>query len=316
MKLKGQSILITGGAGFIGSHLVDELIDENRITVLDNLSTGQRDCIGCHQSNPDFKFIESDLRDKKSLDNLLKDIDVVFHLAGNADVRRGNENTQIPFENNLLATYNLLESMRTNEVKNIVFSSTSAVYGVPSMIPTPENYGPMVPISFYAASKIACEGLICSYCHNCEMKTWIYRLANIVGERSNRGVVVDFVNKIMNNPLELEILGSGKQKKSYLHIKECINAMLFAYENSNDDLNIFNIASEDSIDVTQIANIVTEIMGCENTRYIFSKNTFDGGWAGDVPIMSLSIEKLKSLGWIPSVNSYQSISMAVHSLLY
>jgi UDP-glucose 4-epimerase len=315
MKLKGQSILITGGAGFIGSHLVDELIDGNRITVLDNLSTGQIDCIGHHLSNPDFKFIKSDLRDKNSIDNLLEDIDIVFHLAGNTDVRLGNENTQIPFENNLLATYNLLESMRTNEVKNIVFSSTSAVYGVPSIIPTPENYSPMVPISFYAASKIACESLICSYCHNCEMKAWIYRLANIVGERSNRGVVVDFVNKIMNNPLELEILGSGEQKKSYLHIKECINAMLFGYENSNDNLNIFNIASEDSIDVTQIANIVTEIMGFKDTQYIFSKNASDGGWAGDVPIMSLSIEKLKSLGWVPSVNSYQSVRLAVHSLL-
>jgi UDP-glucose 4-epimerase len=315
MKLKGKSFLITGGAGFIGSHLVDELIDENRITVLDNLSTGQRDFIEHHLSNPNFKFIEADLRDKNSLENLLKDIDVVFHLAGNPDVRLGNENTQIPFENNLLATYNLLEAMRTNEVKNIVFSSTSAVYGVPSVMPTPENYGPMVPISFYAASKMACEGLICSYCHNYEMKTWVYRLANIVGSRSSHGVVVDFVSKIKNNSLEMEILGSGKQKKSYLHVKECIKAMLFACENSNDNLNIFNIASEDSIDVTQIANVVTEIMGFKDTQYIFSKNTFDGGWAGDVPTMSLSIEKLKSLGWIPSVNSYQSIFMAVNSLL-
>lgn len=315
MKLNGQSILITGGAGFIGSHLVDELIDGNRITVLDNLSTGQIDFIEHHLSNPAFKFIESDLRNKKKLDNFLKDIDVVFHLAGNADVRLGNENPQIPFENNLLATYNLLEAMRLNEVKNIVFSSTSAVYGVPSVMPTPENYGPMVPISFYAASKMACEGLICSYCHNYEMKTWVYRLANIVGSRSSHGVVVDFVSKIKNNSLEMEILGSGKQKKSYLHVKECIKAMLFACENSNDNLNIFNIASEDSIDVTQIANVVTEIMGFKDTQYIFSKNTFDGGWAGDVPTMSLSIEKLKSLGWIPSVNSYQSICMAVNSLL-
>lgn len=315
MKLKGQSIVITGGAGFIGSHLVDGLINKNWITVVDNLSTGQIEYIGHHLSNPKFKFIKSDLRDKNKLENVLKGVDIVFHLAGNADVRLSNENTQITFENNLLATYNLLESMRTNEVKNIVFSSTSAVYGIPSTIPTPENYGPMLPISIYAASKIACEGLICSYCHNYEMKTWIYRLANIVGERNKHGVVVDFVNKIMVNPLELEILGSGKQKKSYLHIKECINAMLFGYENSNDTINIFNIASEDSIDVTQIANIVTELMGLKDTQYIFSKNISDGGWVGDVPIMSLSIEKLRSLGWTPSVNSYQSIKLAVHSLL-
>jgi len=315
LKLKDRSILVTGGAGFIGSHLVEGLLAENHVTVLDNFSSGKREFLALHQDNPNFRLIEADLLHSKALEEALTGVDMVFHLAANPDVKLGAQNTRVHLEQNVLATYNLLEAMRRCGVKKIAFTSTSTVYGEATKIPTPEDYGPLLPISLYGASKLACEAQISSYCHTFEMQSWIYRFANIVGERGTHGVLVDFIRKLRENPVELEILGSGKQKKSYLEVKDCVRAMLHCVEHSNGQINVFNIGSEDSVDVTEIANIVSRQMGLTDVRYRYTGGMDGRGWKGDVKVMQLSIEKIKKLGWTPRGGCAQAILAAVKALL-
>lgn len=315
MMLKGQSILVTGGAGFIGSHLVDALLLENDVTVLDNFSSGRREFLSPHQDNPNFHLLEGDLRDDGLLERAIAEKDLVFHLAANPDVKLGAENTSVHLEQNVQATYNLLEAMRKSGVQRLAFTSTSTVYGEASTVPTPEDYGPLLPISLYGASKLSCEALISSYCHTFEMQSWIYRFANIVGERGTHGVLVDFIRKLQQDPARLEILGSGKQRKSYLEVKDCVQAMIDAVEHSRDETNVFNIGSIDAVDVTEIADIVVEQMGLSGVVYDYTGGTDGRGWKGDVKVMRLSIEKIKSLGWTPRASSAQAIEAAVKALL-
>ena len=316
MNLTKQSILITGGAGFIGSHVVDRLIRNKRIKVLDNLSSGRMEFIRHHLDNDNFSLIEADLMEPGAISSACNGIDLVFHMAANPDVKLGAKDTRIHLEQNILATYNLLEAMRPTGCNRLVFTSTSTVYGNAHKMPTPEDYGPLVPISLYGASKLACEALISSYCHTFDITAWIYRFANIVGHRGTHGVIVDFINKLRVDPFTLEILGSGKQKKSYLDVVDCVDAMVYGVEHSQEKVNIFNIGSKDSIDVVGIADIVTETMGYRDVEYRFTGGVNGGsGWKGDVKFMLLSIDKLQSLGWKPPHTSRQSIEMAVHSLL-
>ncbi len=313
--LKGKSILITGGAGFIGSHLVDGLLQDNAVTVLDNFSSGKKDFLAHHFQNPNFHLIEGDLLDLAALEQAMPGKDMVFHLAANPDVKLGAENTRVHLEQNVLATYNCLEAMRKTGVRRIAFTSTSTVYGEAKVVPTPEDYGPLLPISLYGASKLCCEALISSYCHTFEMQSWIYRFANIVGERGTHGVLVDFIRKLRENPGELEILGSGKQRKSYLEVKDCVRAMIYAVENSHEEINFFNIGSRDSIDVTRIADIVAKRLGLFGVNYRYTGGVNGRGWKGDVLTMMLSIEKIERLGWKPEHGSAGAIEMAVDALL-
>jgi UDP-glucose 4-epimerase len=301
-----QKILVTGGAGFIGSHLVDSLMAEGyEVTVFDNLSSGNKEYIEPHLDKPDFTFLEADLLDEPALNKACSGIDMVYHVAANPDVRLGAENTKVHFDQNIRATYNLLEAMRKNEVQNLAFTSTSTVYGEATVIPTPEDYGPLVPISLYGASKLACEALITSYSHTFDMNCWLFRFANIIGSRSNHGIIFDFINKLRANPESLEILGDGKQSKSYLHVSECVEAILFAVENSRDTVNIFNIGSEDTISATEIGEIVAEEMGLQDVEFTYTGGS--RGWKGDVPRMRLDVEKLKVLGFLSQYNSKYSI---------
>jgi UDP-glucose 4-epimerase len=312
---KDRSILVTGGAGFIGSHLVERLLAENKVTVLDNFSSGKREFLAPHHNNPNFHLIEADLLLPGALEKALTGVDMVFHLAANPDVKLGAENTRVHLEQNVLATYNLLEAMRKMRVNRIAFTSTSTIYGEATTVPTPEDYGPLLPISLYGASKLACEALISSYCHTFEMQSWIYRFANIVGERGTHGVLVDFIRKLRENPKELEILGSGKQKKSYLEVRDCVQAMLHCVQHSDEQINVFNIGSEDSVDVTEIADIVALQMGLNDVQYCYTGGVDGRGWKGDVKVMQLSIEKIKMLGWTPQGGSAQAIETAVKALL-
>jgi len=315
LKLKDKSILVTGGAGFIGSHLVEALLPENEVTVLDNFSSGKREYLALHHNNPNFHLIEADLLLPGAMEKALTGVDMVFHLAANPDVKLGAENTRVHLEQNVLATYNLLEAMRKFGVKNIAFTSTSTIYGEATKVPTPEDYGPLLPISLYGASKLACEALISSYCHTFEMQSWIYRFANIVGERGTHGVLVDFIRKLRENPRELEILGSGKQRKSYLEVKDCVQAMRHCVQNSDEQVNVFNIGSEDCVDVTKIADIVALQMGLNDVQYCYTGGVDGRGWKGDVLVMLLSIDKIKKLGWTPQESSAQAIEVAVKALL-
>lgn len=299
--------LVTGGAGFIGSHLVDRLINDNNVTVIDNLSSGKKEYI-----NPKASFVKKDLLDLEGILSDFEGIDTVFHIAANPDVKLSAVDTKIHFEQNIVATYNVLEAMRKKDVGKIVFTSSSTVYGRAPM-PTPENYGPLIPESIYGASKLACEGLIYSYSHTFGFKSWIFRFANIIGERSNHGVIPDFIEKLKKNPLELEILGDGKQLKSYLYVGECIDQILFAFNNSNDIVNIFNIGSLDHISVAKIAELVSNKMRL-NPKFRFTGG--EVGWKGDIPRMLLSIDKLKALGYVPKYNSFDSVKKTIKELLH
>ncbi len=309
-----NKIIVTGGAGFIGSHLVDRLLLRgDEVIVIDNLSSGKIEFINEDLENPDFRFIELDLLNKEELIETVKDADAVFHLAANPDVRLGVSDTRVHLEQNIIATYNLLEAMRINKLKNILFTSTSTVYGEALLMPTPEEYGPLIPISLYGASKLACEALITSYCSTFDMNCWLFRFANIVGPRGTHGIIVDFIEKLRKNPASLEILGDGKQRKSYLHVYDCAEAILFAMDNSNEMANIFNIGSEDTISATEIGRIVVEEMGLQDVEFKYTGGS--RGWKGDVPKMMLSIDKIRSLGWKPVYNSEKSVRDAARSIL-
>lgn len=306
-----RKVLVTGGAGFIGSHVVDRLAKMgNSIVVLDNLSSGRREFISQHLKKKNFKFIQTDLLSKESSD-YFKGIEEVWHLAANPDVRIGIEDTRIHLEQNVIATYNVLEAMRENDVKKIIFTSTSTVYGEAKQIPTPEDYTPMIPISLYGASKLACEALISSYVHTFEMQAWIYRFANVIGRRSTHGVIYDFINKLRANPRELEILGDGNQTKSYIYIDDCIDAM-FTGLKAREKLNIFNIGSSDTIKVKRIAEIVCEAM---NLKPSFKYTGGDRGWRGDVPYMFLDCTRLNRLGWRPKFSSEEAVKLTARELL-
>jgi len=298
-----MATLITGGAGFIGSHIVDRLVESEEVIVLDNLSSGRRDYI-----NKDATLHVVDLV-KDSIEDFMSGVEEVWHIAANPDVRIGSEDPQTIYENNILATYRLLEAMRKAGVCRIIFTSTSTVYGE-AETPTPENY-PTMPISIYGASKLACEALIASYCHTFDMQAWIYRFANVIGKRSNHGVIYDFIMKLRSNPRELEILGDGEQNKSYIYISDCVDG-LFQGLKADDAVNIFNIGSEDQIKVRRIAEIVCEEMKL-NPAFRFTGGR--RGWKGDIPVMLLSIEKLKSLGWRPKYNSEQAVRLATRDIL-
>ncbi len=309
-----RKVLVTGGAGFIGSHIVDMLVKKgNEVTIFDNMTSGSLGFIDEHLGNEGVYFIEGDLLDTSELSRACENVDFVFHVAANPDVRLGSTDTYVHFEQNITATYNLLEAMRLKGIRDIAFTSTSTVYGEATVIPTPESYGPLMPISLYGASKLACEALITSYSHTFDMRSWIFRFANIIGPRSTHGIIVDFIEKLEKEPKSLEILGDGMQSKSYLHVKQCVDAMAFAIEGSTDEVNIFNIGSKDTITPKRIGDIVVKEMGLENVEFRYTGGK--RGWKGDVPIMILSVDKLKELGWEPKWGSEKCVRETVRSLL-
>ncbi len=317
MRLKGRKILLTGAAGFIGSHLADALVKENQVKGYDNLSSGKKELIEHLMDNDSFELVIADVLNRDRLRKEMEDSDMVFHLAANPDVRLGASDTYVHLEQNVMATYEVLEAMRECCVEEMVFTSTSTVYGETEVIPTPEDYGPLEPISLYGSSKLACEAMISAYCHSFNMRSASFRFANVVGPRSTHGVTYDFVNKLKDNPKELEILGSPPgTTKSYFYVSDCIDGMLHAVEQCNKPVEYFNLGSEDYINVKKIADTVCREMGLEDVDYSWTGGAGGGrGWKGDVKVMLLSIETIKSLGWAPKYDSTESIAKTVRSLL-
>lgn len=304
---------VTGGAGFIGSNLIDVLLEKGNVTVYDNLSLGKEEFISHYFGNKKFRFVKADLLDRVRLSKEIKGHDIVFHLAANSDIAQGTKYTDIDLRQGTIATYNVLESMRVNAIKKIVFSSSSAVYGEAIASPIPEDYGPLLPISLYGASKLASEGLISAFCHNYNMQAWILRFANIVGRHGTHGVIYDFINKLKNNPRELEILGDGHQAKPYLEVQDCISGMLFALENAKEELNYFNLGCKGNTTVNEITKILIEESRLEKVKLIYTGGK--RGWKGDVSIVKLDVNKMKELGWKSRYNSSDAIRIALKALI-
>jgi len=307
-----MDVVVTGGAGFIGSHLVDALVARgDRVAVIDNLSAGTRENLAGHLERDTVTLVQADLLENGWEDHL-EGADMVFHLAADPDVRQGAVTPERQVQQNIVATGRVLEAMRHHGIGNLAFTSTSTVYGEASVIPTPEEYTPMEPISVYGATKLACEALISAYSHSFGIRSCSFRFANIIGPRSGHGVIPDFIRKLRENPRELEILGDGFQTKSYLEVSECVRAMLFAVEHARDPVNVFNIGSEDWIDVTAIADIVVAALGHSRVKYSYTGG--ERGWVGDVPRMLLSVDRLKSLGWKPQMGSRESVVVAARAM--
>jgi len=304
MELSEKRVVVTGAAGLVGSHLADALADDNDVLAVDNLSKGSREAV------PDgVEFAERDVRDEDDVAAVItEDVDVVFHFAAYTDTNYGDPRQL--FEENGAMTYNVLERMREVGVDKLAFTSSSTVYGEAPM-PTPEDYAPLEPISVYGASKLADEGLVSTYAHSHGIQSWVYRFANIVGPRQRGNVVPDFIEKLLDDPETLEILGDGRQEKSYLHVEECVDAMTHVVEHADDDLNAYNLGTRTTTSVNAIADIVADFLGVD-PEYEYTGG--DRGWTGDVPKMRLSIEKLAALGWEPELSSDEAVRRAAEGL--
>jgi len=318
-----KNILITGGAGFVGSNLCNLLCNNKNIlgdsiesiVVIDNLSLGELKFIQPLIDSKKVIFYKEDLLNFEEILNIFEKhkFNLVFHLSANSDIGYGAKFTDWDLKQGTLATYNVLECMRKTDVKEIIFSSTSAIYGEATIKPTPENYGPLLPISFYGASKLACEGIISSFCHNFDFKCWIYRFGNIVGRNGTHGVIIDFIKKLRYNEHSLEILGDGKQAKPYLHVDDCIEGIVFGYKTSDESVNFFNLAYEGATSVAGIAKIVVASMGLQDVEMIYTGGA--RGWKGDVPQVTLDTQKLSGIGWKASLSSDEAVEKAVDDLL-
>ncbi len=306
--------LVTGGAGFIGSHLVDELVDAGySVKIIDNLSSGDLALVNHQIAAGNAEFIEGDIT---SIDDVLqatKGVDVVFHMAANPDIRLGTQVTDTDLKQGTIATYNILEAMRINNVNKIVFASSSVVYGEDAPMPTPESFGPCLPISLYGASKVGSEGLITSWVGTFNFQAWIFRFANIIGNRGTHGVIFDFIHKLKRDNSRLEVLGNGLQEKSYMEVKDCVRGMMHIFNTSTFPVNLFNLGSHDTCSVRRIAEIVVEETGCRDASIEYTGG--DRGWAGDIPRAMLSIEKMLSTGYDVKYNSEAAVRHTTKCLI-
>jgi len=297
--------IVTGCAGFIGSNLVNRLLTLGySILGIDNFSTGQQEFLKNALKNPAFKLVEGDLLNLSALIQAFNGGDMVFHLAANADVRFGTTYPEKDLQQNTIATFNVLEAMRANGIKKIVFSSTGSIYGESSVIPTPEEAPFPVQTSLYGASKLACEGLIEAYCEGFGFKGWIFRFVSILGERYSHGHVLDFYKKLLVDPRNLEVLGNGRQRKSYLYVHDCIDAMLLSIERTQDKLNIFNLGTNEYCEINDSARWISEYLGL-NPKFSYTGG--ERGWIGDNPFIFLDTKKINSLGWRPKLTIKEAI---------
>lgn len=310
-----MNILVTGGAGFIGSHLIDLLISKDyKVTAIDNLSLGKIDNINHLINNKNFKFIEEDLLNISELKKIFQknNFDVVFHLAANSDIQNSVKNPQIDLDNTFMTTWNALECCRLFKVNKFVFASTSAVYGnIHEKLV--EDFGPLFPVSYYGASKLASESFISAYSYMNDIQSWIIRFPNVVGERTTHGVIHDFIKKLKENPKQLKILGNGTQKKPYVYVKDLVEAMFFIYQNAKDRLNYYNVGVEDQTTVTEIANIVIKKIGLNNIKFEYTGGNV--GWKGDVPQFKYDLDKIHQLGWKAKYSSTEAVRIAIRRII-
>ncbi len=307
-----SNVIVTGCAGFIGSNLVERLlVNGHQVTGVDNFSTGQRRFLSDALKNSNFQLIEIDLLNLDALKLAFADGEIVFHLAANADVRFGTDHPRKDLEQNTIATYNVLEAMRANGIKKIAFSSTGSVYGESPVVPTPED-GPFpIQTSLYGASKAAGEGLITAYCEGFGFQSWIFRFVSILGDRYTHGHVFDFYQKLKADPTRLPVLGNGKQRKSYLYVQDCIDAMLLVMDKASDKVNIFNLGVDSYCEVNDSIGWICKELGV-HPKLVYSGG--DRGWIGDNPFIFLDTKKIQSLGWKPKFGIRDGVVKTVEYL--
>lgn len=308
-----MKVLVTGCSGFIGSSLVDRLLFEGHDVVgVDNFSTGRIEFLSLALQSPKFKLINGDLLNHDVINYAVNECEIVYHFAANADVRFGTQHTRKDLEQNTIVTYNILEAMRFAGVNKIVFSSTGSVYGEAEVMPTPENCPFPLQTSLYGASKVACEGLISAYCEGFGFQSWIFRFVSILGERYTHGHVFDFIAQLKADPSNLKVLGDGRQKKSYLYIQDCINAIFIAIEKSNKKVNIFNLGTDDYCEVSKSIEWLCSELNLK-PRICYSGGS--RGWIGDNPFIYLDTKKIQSIGWSPTLTIEESIYRTVNFLV-
>jgi len=308
-----MKVLVTGCAGFIGSNLTDRLLrDGHSVVGYDNLSTGRMVFLEEAQKSANFRLVRGDNLDLPVLTRAVEGVDMVFHLAANADVRFGTEHPSKDLEQNTVATFNVLEAMRANDVKRIAFSSTGSVYGETEVIPTPEDAPFPVQTSLYGASKVSGECMIQAYCEGFGMQACIFRFVSILGERYTHGHVYDFCRKLLADPTQLYVLGNGRQRKSYLYIQDCVDAILTAVEKAEDCVNIFNLGTDEYCEVNDSIGWISERLGVQPE---LSYSGGERGWIGDNPFIFLDCQKIRSLGWKPKLSIKEGVVKTVEYLI-
>ena len=308
---------ITGGAGFIGGHLANHLLARgDNVTVYDNFSTGKRWHFGENISSPSLRIIEADVRDEVTLNSTIAGHDIVFHLASNADIARAATDPDIDYLNGTLLTRCVLEAMRKNQVRQIIFTSGSGVYGEVPATPVPEDFSPMIPVSTYGAQKLASEALISAYSFMFDMRGMVFRFANVVGPQQTHGVAYDFLLKLTQTPDLLKIMGDGTQSKPYIHVTDVINAFMTIIEDDHSNqvgYEYYNVASADSLTVNEIAKLVCTQMGLKDVEYEYSGGS--RGWKADVPLYRLDTSKIRAKGWLNKFDSHEAVLDAVDSMI-
>jgi UDP-glucose 4-epimerase len=313
MQNNKKKVVVTGCAGFIGSNLVDSLLFKNfEVIGIDNLKTGKLNNLTSAFKNKRFSFYEIDLLKAKKLSDIFENCDMVYHLSANADIRFGPENPSRDLEQNTIVTHKVLETMRTNDIQKLMFASTGSLYGDSKIFPTPEDTNFPNQTSLYGASKLACESFISAYCETYEFQAWIFRFVSILGPRYSHGHIYDFVRQLLADPTKLIVLGDGYQKKSYLHVFDCIKGIEIGIEKSNDKLNIFNLGLDDVCEVRDSIKLITQLMNVSPTIEYGEESR---GWIGDNPYILLNAEKIKSIGWNPKYTIQDGIKDTVKFLL-
>ncbi len=310
-----KNYFVVGGAGFIGSHLIKTVFKEEKelhVTVFDNFSSGRLWHLDEVKDNKNLEIVKGDIKDKDLLVSAMKGSDVVYHFASNPDISKAVTQPDIDFWEGTYLTNNVVEAMRINNVKKLIYASGSGVYGDTGEYAVEEDYSPMQPISTYGASKLACEALICSYCYMFDINASAFRFANVVGPHQTHGVGYDFIKRLLDNPGELPILGDGTQSKSYIYVTDVISAIRILEKNAPEGFSYYNVATLDYIAVKEIADIVVEVLGLKAVKYNFTGGK--RGWKGDVPVIRLNSGKIRKLGWNNRYNSKEAIYNSVKSM--
>jgi UDP-glucose 4-epimerase len=308
-------ILVTGAAGFIASNLIPRLLARgDEVAGADNFFLGKREYVVQHER---FAFHEIDLLELDRVVALMEEFrpDRIWHLAANSDISYGTKYTDFDLKGGTLVTYNVLEAMRRTDVKEIVFSSSGAVYGEPAVMPTPEDYGPILPISLYAASKVACETLITAFAHNYDIRAWIYRFGNVVGPNPTHGVIHDFVLRLKEDPTKLVVLGDGSQSKPYVHVEDTLDGMEFGIAHAPEHVNVYNLAVEEQTSVREITDWTIAAMGIDRATIDVQYGDSPRGWRGDVPQVQLDTRRMQALGWRPKMSSHEAVRRTIREVV-